>query len=151
MVIRNNKRFFNGQSFARKDNYGTVSCFRICRSSLQAGTDSYFLHIYQSMHSLLLIVRNHGGARAINGTKVDINKWKVILDKAFTPNTGPLRSCNIWSERGPGTLRKQIQEMCLEYVTRATTKTANGEAENATEALAREFYNDYNVLEYKIS
>ena len=104
MVIRNNKRFFNGQSFARKDNYGTVSCFRICRSSLQAGTDSYFLHIYQSMHSLLLIVRNHGGARAINGTRVDINTWKAILDKAFNPNTGPLRACKVWADRGPGTL-----------------------------------------------
>ena len=144
MVIKDNKRFFNGQSFARKNNYGTVSCFRICRSSLQAGTDSYFLHIYQSMHSLLLIVRNHGGARAINSTRVDSNTWKVILEEAFNPNTGPLRECKVWAERGSGTLRKQVQEMCLEYVTMATTKVANGVAENATEALAREFYNDYN-------
>ena len=93
-MVTRNKIFFNGQSFARKDQYGTVSFYRICRSSLQVVTDSYFLHFFQSMHSLLLIVRNHGGGQGLSTVRnlTSTHGTKAIVEEAFTPNTGPLRS-----------------------------------------------------------
>ena len=95
------------------------------------------------MQVLLAIVMRHGGAKAISGTKADTSKWKAILSEAFKPNTGPLRSCGLWNQRGYANLRSQVQDMCKEYVTTAATKIAKGESENATETLARQFYDDF--------